>query len=111
MILFYSEKVNNLVNLLFLGGFFMAEKEEEEESDTENIYDKKDREEQLAEDEIEPGEAGFVEGYEDTKLIECNACGNQFDFEKSVSREINGTMYTFCSKKCADHFEKRQAFD
>ncbi|MDP6670358.1 MAG: hypothetical protein QGI60_00905 [archaeon] len=83
----------------------------EEENETENIYDKKERAEQLAEDEITPAEAGFIEGYEDTKLIECNSCGGQFDFEKSVEREINGEMFTFCSKKCADHFEKRKALE
>jgi len=85
----------------------MAENEIEKED--ENIYDKKQRDKQLEEDVIGPGEAGFIEGYEDTKLIECNSCGNQFDFEKSIEKEINGTMFTFCSKKCADHFEKRKA--
>ena len=85
--------------------------EEDETEETENIYDKKQRDEQLEEDEITPAEAGFIEGYEDTKLIECNTCGKQFDFEKSVEREINGEIFTFCSKKCADNFEKRKAFD
>ncbi len=88
----------------------MAEKKEEESPD-ENIYDKEDRQDQLDDDEITPAEAGFIEGYEDTKLVECNSCGKQFDFEKAVEREINGTMYTFCSKKCAGHFEKRQALE
>ena len=80
-----------------------------DEEETENIYSKKEREQQLEESEIEPEEAGFMEGYEDTKLIECNSCGKQFDFEKAIEKEINGTTYTFCSRKCADHFEKRKA--
>ncbi len=79
------------------------------EKEDENIYNKEDREEQLASDEITPAEAGFVEGYEDTKLVECNACGGKIDWEKVVEREINGTTYTFCSRKCAEHFEKRKA--
>jgi len=83
----------------------MPEKEEE----TENIYERKEREQQLEEDEIGPDEASFMEGYQDTKLIECNACHGQIDWSKVIEREINGTTYTFCSKKCADHFEKRQA--
>lgn len=80
-----------------------------EEEETENVYDKKEREQQLEEDEIGPDEAGFMEGYEDTKLVECNACKKGFNFEDAVEREINGTTYTFCSRKCADHFEKRKA--
>jgi len=87
------------------------EKRKDEESPDENIYNKEDRESQLEDDAIKPGEAGFIEGYEDTKLVECNSCGKQFDFEEAVSKEVNGTTYTFCSKKCADSFEKRKAFD
>lgn len=79
------------------------------EKEDENIYDKEQRDEQLEEDVIEPAEAGFIEGYEDTKLVECNACHGMIDWEKVVEKEINGTTYTFCSKKCADHFEKRKA--
>ncbi len=87
------------------------EEEEDEliEKEDDNIYDGKEREQQLADDGIEPGEAGFMEGYQDTKLVECNSCGNKIDWEKVVEKVINGTTYTFCSKKCADHFEKRQA--
>jgi len=80
-----------------------------EEEETENIYDKKERAQQLEESEIDPAEASFMEGYEDTKLIECNSCHGQIDWEKVIEKEINGTTYTFCSKKCADHFEKRKA--
>jgi hypothetical protein len=86
-------------------------KRKEEESPDDDIYNKEDREDQLDDDEISPAEAGFIEGYQDTKLVECNSCGKSLDFEKAVEREINGTTYTFCSKKCADHFEKRQAFE
>ncbi len=87
----------------------MTEEKREEEIPDENIYDKEQREEQLDDNAIEPAEASFMEGYEDTKLIECNSCGKEFDFEKSVSKEINGITYTFCSKECAEHFEKRKA--
>lgn len=79
------------------------------EKEDENIYDKEDRKQQLESDEIGPAEAAFMEGYEDTKLIECNSCGNHIDWEKVIEREINGTTYTFCSKKCAEHFDKRKA--
>ena len=86
----------------------MAKKMEVEKED-ENIYDREQREAQLDEDAIEPGEAGFMEGYEDTKLVECNSCHGQIDWEKVIEKEINGTTYTFCSRKCADHFDKREA--
>ena len=79
------------------------------EKETDDIYDTAKREEQLAEDEIGPGEAGFMEGYENTKVVECGACNNKFDFEKVVERVINGTNYQFCSLKCAESFEKRKA--
>ncbi|MBN2067053.1 MAG: hypothetical protein JW744_01140 [Candidatus Diapherotrites archaeon] len=83
--------------------------EEEIEKEDDDIYDKEDREQQLEDDEITPGEAGFVDGYEDTKLVECNSCGNKIDWEKVIEKEINGTVYTFCSRKCADSFERRKA--
>jgi len=88
----------------------LEEEEKDLEKEEDDIYDKSERAEQLEEDEISPGEAGFVEGYEDTKLVECNTCGKRFDFEDAVEREINGTTYTFCSKKCAELFEKRKAY-
>ena len=83
----------------------MADDDKIEKKD-ENIYNREEREEQLAEDEIEPAEAAFMEGYEDTKLVECNTCGKKFDFEKAIEKVVDGTTYTFCSKECADKFEK-----
>jgi len=88
----------------------MAERKDEESPD-ENIYNKEDREDQLDDDEITPAEACFVEGYEDTKLVECNTCGKHIDPETVVEKEVNGKTFTFCSRKCADLFEKRKAFD
>ncbi|HLD59176.1 MAG TPA: YHS domain-containing protein [archaeon] len=65
----------------------------------------------MDEDEISPKEAGFMEGYEDAELAECGTCGKQVDMEKAVEKEINGKTFWFCSKKCADNFEKRKAYD
>jgi len=76
-----------------------------------DIYNKEEREEEMEEDEISPGEAGFVEGYEDTEVVECKHCSNSLDLDKAVEKEINGKTYIFCSKKCAEMFEKRKAFD
>ena len=79
------------------------------EKDTEDIYDKEDAKEQLLEDEINPAEAGFMQGHEDYKQGTCNTCGKQIDPEKTVEKEVNGKLLTFCSDKCADFFERRKA--
>jgi len=79
------------------------------EKDTEDIYNKEDAEEQLAEDEITPAEAGFMEGHENSEEGICSTCGKQIDLEKIVEKEVNGKMFTFCSDKCADYFERRKA--
>ena len=87
----------------------MADNRKDEESPDDNIYDKKDRQDQLDDNEITPAEAGFMEGYEDTKWVECDSCGKQVDLAKIVEREINGEMHSFCSKKCAEHFDESKA--
>lgn len=89
----------------------MKEQQEDDviEKDEDDIYDEGKRDEQMEEDEISPGEAGFVEGYEDTEVVECKKCGGTFDFDKVVERVINGKHYQFCSKKCAENFDKRKA--
>ena len=87
------------------------EKEKLAGEEDDDIYDKEEREEQMEENEISPGEAGFVEGYEDTEVVECGSCKGEIDWDKAVEREINGKTYIFCSKKCSDSFEKRKALD
>lgn len=93
----------------------MAKKREQEfsskDEEKEDIYLPEGEEEQLEEDEITGEEANFMEGYGTPKLVECASCRKKVDFEKVVEKEINGTNYWFCSKKCADLFEKRKAFD
>ncbi len=86
-------------------------KKREEEIPDENIYNAEERQEQLDDDAIEPAEAGFMEGYEDTKAGVCNACGKQIDPENVVEKEVNGQVLTFCSEKCAEHYEKRKALE
>lgn len=79
------------------------------EKDEDDIYDESKREEQMEEDEISPGEAGFVEGYEDTEEGVCSTCGKDIDPEKVIEKEVNAKVFTFCSQKCADIFDKRKA--
>jgi len=86
----------------------MVERKEEESPD-DDIYNKEDREDQLDDNEITPAEAGFMEGYENPKMVQCASCGNECDLEKAIEREIGGKTYWFCSKKCAQHFNEKQA--
>ncbi len=79
------------------------------EKETDDIYNREERKEQLKEDEISPAEAGFMQGHEDYKEGTCNTCGKQIDPEKTVEKEVNGKLLTFCSEKCAEFFERRKA--
>ena len=87
----------------------MARKEEEIEREDEDIYKKEGTEEQLADDEISSAEAGFMEGYEDIEEGVCSTCGKEIDPEKVIEKEVNDQLFTFCSQKCADIFDKRKA--
>lgn len=83
------------------------EKESEIEKESGDIYDDKQREEQLENDEISPAEAAFVEGYESPKMLECGNCGNEAELEKMIEKKIEGETRWFCSKKCIERFEKK----
>ena len=87
----------------------MADEKREEEIPDEDIYNAEQRQEQLDDDAIEPAEAGFMEGYEEVKLVECASCGKKVDFEKIIERKIGDETLWFCSEKCAEHYEKRKA--
>ena len=75
---------------------------------TDDIYDKEDVEEQLENDEISPEEAGFMEGYDNTKLITCNKCSKVLknkkglDLEKCHEQVINGKVTWFCDDCCEE---------
>ena len=75
----------------------------------EDIYEKEGTEEQLADDEITSAEAGFMEGYADTEEGVCSTCGKEIDPEKVIEKEVNDQLFTFCSQRCADIFDKRKA--
>jgi len=82
------------------------------ETEDENIYDEKQREEELEEDEISPAEAGFMEGHEDLENVECGECGKQMNMdEKVIERKVGEKTLWFCSEKCAELFDKRKEHD
>ncbi|MBT4870219.1 MAG: hypothetical protein HON47_01460 [Candidatus Diapherotrites archaeon] len=75
-----------------------------------DIYEKKDVEEQLENDEIDAGEAGFMEGYESPNMIVCKKCKkklkNEFgvDLEK-CHEETNDTGETIWVCDCCEEEE------
>ena len=52
-----------------------------------DIYREKDIEEQMENDEIDPEEAGFMEGYENPHLIKCKKCGKKLKDSEGTSLE------------------------
>lgn len=76
-----------------------------EEESTKDIYEEKGVEKQLEDDEITSAEAGFMEGYDNPKLLQCHECKEKdFDLEHAIEKEVDGTIYVFCSEKCANNF-------
>ena len=93
----------------------MAEKKEQDYSgkdeEKEDIYTEEGVEEKMEKSEINPEDAGFMEGYDNPKLVQCGSCGKEFDMDKVIERKIKGKTFWFCSEKCATHFDERLAKD
>lgn len=86
------------------------EVEELEGKEIEEIESEEGAEALLEEDEITPGEAGFVEGYADLKSVKkCKNCGNEIDLEKSVEVRIGDHEHLFCSAECAEEYEEKHS--
>jgi len=68
-----------------------------------DMYTEEGREELMEEDEIADWEEGFAEGEDEPEKAHCAGCGKVLGQEKSgiVEREINHTLYFFCSDRCA----------
>ena len=78
----------------------------EEESDK-DIYSNDADEDLLENDEISPGEAGFMEGYSAKELEKCSLCKKALDLEKAILRQVEDEELTFCSEKCANLYGKK----
>jgi hypothetical protein len=71
-----------------------------------NIYKKENIEQQIENDEIDPQEAGFMEGYVDQDLIKCSKCGKKLrekgiDLENCHEKEDSeGNLVLICD--CCD---------
>jgi len=73
----------------------------------EDIYNEDEAEEMEEEDEISPGEEGFMEGYEEgSRIAKCKQCGNVLVGENIFELDIGKKHYRFCSEQCAEKFKK-----
>lgn len=85
------------------------EVEEMEEKEIDEIESDETAEELVENDEISPGEAGFVEGYADLKEAKvCKNCGKELDLEKAVTKKIGEKEILFCSQECADSYNQKE---
>ncbi len=51
-------------------------------------------------------EDDYLAGFEDEEEVEeCEECGAAIR-NNSVSREVNGEVFNFCCKECADEYEE-----
>ena len=83
---------------------------EEEKADktSDDVYDEEERQAMLDEGSLDDYEEGFMQGYESTKLIQCQNCGQNVDLAKAIEWEIEGKKYRFCSQQCLDAFLKKK---
>jgi len=90
----------------------MPEEEKAKEVDEvkDDVYTEKGVEQELADDEVTPEEAGFMHGEEDAHEAICANCNKILnkDEDEFIEREFEGKKYWFCSLKCADEYEKKK---
>lgn len=58
---------------------------------------------------IETGSAeeGFMKGYlDEEEIAECSECGSALREDSTLSKEIDGEEFHFCSKTCAREFKE-----
>ena len=76
----------------------------------EDVYSEEGREKLVEDGEIEPSEAGFMEGAEGRgKKNSCAECGALIseDDENIVEREFDGEVKWFCSEEHAENYAKK----
>ena len=80
----------------------------DDSEDIEKAYSDEGRDSLVEDDEMEPWEQGFMEGAEDDgQGAKCRRCGKiLLGPDSIVEKEIDGTVYRFCSEECAVKFEE-----
>ena len=86
----------------------MKKDEINESEDIEKVYSEEGRDSLVENDEMEPWEQGFMEGAEnDGQGAKCRRCGKiLLGPDSIIEKEINNTVYRFCSEECAEKFEE-----
>jgi len=78
----------------------------EEEKD--DVYSEEGREDLVDDDEISPGEEGFMEGANGYgQGAKCRKCGKVLD-DDFIETEIDDEIYRFCSDECAEKYMKKK---
>ena len=83
--------------------------EEKVDKTSDDVYDAKERQAMLNEGSLDDYEEGFMEGYENPKLIQCHNCSQEVNLAKAIEWEVEGKKYWFCNQECIDKFEKKKA--
>ena len=79
------------------------------EKTSDNVYDVDERLAMMEEDSLRDYEEGFMEGYENPQLIECDNCGKLVNIAKAVEWKINKVSHWFCCQKCLDSYLKKKS--
>jgi YHS domain-containing protein len=94
--------------ILKKGNELPVEEEKLVEKTSDNLYDSGEREAMMDEDSLNDYEAGFMEGYENPDLIQCDACGKNVDLAHAIEWEIEGVAHWFCSEDCLEKFIQKK---
>ncbi|MFC1723892.1 hypothetical protein ACFL0V_07160 [Nanoarchaeota archaeon] len=74
----------------------------------ETVYDEAGREKLVEDGEIEPDEAGFMEGAEDDgEQGKCAFCGAMILKDNTVEARINDKVSWFCSQEHAEKYREK----
>ncbi|MCX6802684.1 MAG: TRASH domain-containing protein [Candidatus Diapherotrites archaeon] len=73
----------------------MAPSDEEDEGSEEESEDDED---------VNPEEAGFMQGYERGDTTECANCGEEIEKETAVKKKLKGKLKYFCCDECREEF-------
>ncbi|MBU0628921.1 MAG: hypothetical protein KKC75_07050 [Nanoarchaeota archaeon] len=80
-------------------------------ADDKDIYSEEGREELVDNDEISPGEEGFMEGAEgDGQGAKCRKCGKILG-DDLVEKRVGKELCRFCSDECAEEYDKKEEKD
>lgn len=78
------------------------------EKPTNNLYSSEERQNMVDDETLDDYEAGFMEGYENPDLIQCDHCGKNVELAHVIEWDIEGTTHWFCSEECLEKYLKKK---